>query len=90
MSVIKWLTSAWLLFVSLLQDPQEYVKAVADYVTRESTLLSFRKGDVIRIVNNEQYIDKGIVCVCVCVCVCGDVISSANPNEGWCTFCCIS
>ena len=35
------------------------MRAVADYVTRESTLLSFRKGDVIHIVHNEQYVDKG-------------------------------
>uniref|UniRef100_T1JBR9 Unconventional myosin-XV n=1 Tax=Strigamia maritima TaxID=126957 RepID=T1JBR9_STRMM len=38
----------------------EYVRAVADYITRESTLLSFRKGDILRIVNNKnQYLDKG-------------------------------
>jgi len=41
------------------KEPEEYVRAVADYVTRESTLLSFRKGDVIHIVHNEQYVDKG-------------------------------
>jgi len=41
------------------KEPEEYVRAVADYVTRESTLLSFRKGDVIQIVHNEQYVDKG-------------------------------
>ena len=35
------------------------MRAVADYITRESTLLSFRKGDVIHIVHNEQYVDKG-------------------------------
>lgn len=35
------------------------MRAVADYVTRESTLLSFRKGDVIRVVRDEQYVDKG-------------------------------
>ena len=42
-----------------VQEPLEYVRAVADYVTRESTLLSFRKGDVIRVVRDEQYVDKG-------------------------------
>jgi hypothetical protein len=35
------------------------VKAVANYVTRESTLLSFHKGDVIQVVRDEQYVDKG-------------------------------
>ena len=50
----------WLrvVFVSW-QEPAEYVKAVGDYVTRESSLLSFRKGDVIRIVHSEQYVDQG-------------------------------
>ena len=48
-----------------LQEPQEYVRAVADYVTRESTLLSFRTGDVIHIVHNEQYVDKGIIERCL-------------------------
>jgi hypothetical protein len=43
----------------VVQEPLEYVRAVADYVTRESTLLSFRKGDVIRVVRDEQYVDKG-------------------------------
>lgn len=42
-----------------LQEPLEYVRAVANYVTRESTLLSFRKGDVIQVVRDEQYVDKG-------------------------------
>ena len=42
-----------------VKEPHEYVRAVADYVTRESTLLSFRKGDVILVVHNEQYVDKG-------------------------------
>lgn len=41
------------------QEPLEYVKAVANYVTRESTLLSFHKGDVIQVVRDEQYVDKG-------------------------------
>ena len=35
------------------------MRAVADYVTRESSLLSFRKGDVIRVIRDEQYVDKG-------------------------------
>lgn len=41
------------------KEPLEYVKAVANYVTRESTLLSFHKGDVIQVVRDEQYVDKG-------------------------------
>lgn len=36
------------------------MRAVADYVTRESSLLSFCKGDVIRVVRDEQYVDKGM------------------------------
>lgn len=32
---------------------------MANYVTRESTLLSFHKGDVIQVVRDEQYVDKG-------------------------------
>ena len=35
------------------------MRAVANYVTRESTLLSFRKGDIIQVVRDEQYVDKG-------------------------------
>ena len=42
------------------------MRAVADYVTRESTLLSFRKGDVIRVVRDEQYVDKGTPPVFIC------------------------
>ena len=45
--------------VFFFQEPLEYVRAVANYITRESTLLSFRKGDVIQVVRDEQYVDKG-------------------------------
>ena len=48
-----------MLFCVSQQEPLEYVKAVANYVTRESTLLSFHKGDVIQVVRDEQYVDKG-------------------------------
>ena len=48
-----------MLFYVSQQEPLEYVKAVANYVTRKSTLLSFHKGDVIQVVRDEQYVDKG-------------------------------
>ncbi|KAG1658544.1 putative ATP-dependent RNA helicase DDX5 [Nymphon striatum] len=42
------------------QGTNEYVRAIADYVTRESTLLSFRKGDIIRIQSSaSQHLEKG-------------------------------
>ncbi|KAB7507118.1 hypothetical protein Anas_04359 [Armadillidium nasatum] len=43
----------------LFQGSREFVKATADYITREPTLLSFRKGDIIKVTNTDaQYADK--------------------------------
>ncbi|KAG8223370.1 hypothetical protein J437_LFUL001248 [Ladona fulva] len=36
----------------------EYVRALADYATREPSLLNFKKGDVIKLVNRDQYLQK--------------------------------
>lgn len=36
-----------------------YVRAVKDYVTRESTLLSFTKGEYIRLTHKDTTLDKG-------------------------------
>lgn len=36
------------------QDAPEYLRAVADYVTTESTLLSFRKGEILRLVKHRS------------------------------------
>ena len=33
--------------------------ATKDYVTRESTLLSFRRGDIIKLVETEMILDTG-------------------------------
>ncbi|GFQ66220.1 unconventional myosin-XVB, partial [Trichonephila clavata] len=45
--------------VEAAQGGHEYVRAVADYVTRESTLLSFRENDIIRVVKNRNlHLDK--------------------------------
>ncbi|KAK7013629.1 hypothetical protein SK128_022807 [Halocaridina rubra] len=41
------------------QGSREFVRAVADYVTRESTLLSFKKGDIIRVTSQDRYGDSG-------------------------------
>ncbi|KAF2354698.1 SH3 domain [Trinorchestia longiramus] len=43
----------------LLQGSRSYVRALADYQTRESRLLSFSKGDIIRVTDPEHYHDKG-------------------------------
>ncbi|GBM19266.1 hypothetical protein AVEN_259857-1 [Araneus ventricosus] len=46
--------------VEAAQGGHEYVRAVADYVTREATLLSFRENDIIRVVKNRNlHLDKG-------------------------------
>ncbi|GBM19270.1 hypothetical protein AVEN_259857-3 [Araneus ventricosus] len=45
--------------VEAAQGGHEYVRAVADYVTREATLLSFRENDIIRVVKNRNlHLDK--------------------------------
>lgn len=42
------------------QEVPEYVRAVADYVTTESTLLSFREGEIIRLLRQRcMGLDKG-------------------------------
>ncbi|KAK8734253.1 hypothetical protein OTU49_006087, partial [Cherax quadricarinatus] len=41
------------------QGSQEFVRAVADYITRENTLLSFKKGDIIRVNGADRYEDNG-------------------------------
>ncbi|XP_064478725.1 unconventional myosin-XV-like isoform X2 [Ornithodoros turicata] len=40
--------------VECTQDAPEYLRAVADYVTTESTLLSFRKGEIVRLVKHRS------------------------------------
>ncbi|GFW45912.1 unconventional myosin-XV [Trichonephila clavipes] len=48
--------------VEAAQGGHEYVRAVADYVTRESTLLSFRENDIIRVVKNRNlHLDKELL-----------------------------
>ncbi len=42
-----------------LQRDSEHVRAMQDYVTNEATLLSFRKGDIIKINPKQQAIDSG-------------------------------
>ncbi|XP_064096637.1 unconventional myosin-XV-like isoform X2 [Macrobrachium nipponense] len=44
---------------SVQSGSREYVRAVADYVTRESTLLSFKKGDIIRVTSLDRFGDSG-------------------------------
>ncbi|KAG7164396.1 hypothetical protein Hamer_G003586, partial [Homarus americanus] len=39
------------------QGSREFVRAAADYITRENTLLSFKKGDIIRVNGSERYGD---------------------------------
>ncbi|CAL4069630.1 unnamed protein product [Meganyctiphanes norvegica] len=42
------------------QGSREFVRSIADYNTREATLLSFKKGDIIRLTRNQDhYGDKG-------------------------------
>lgn len=43
----------------LLQGSREFVRAVADYITREKTLLTFKKGDIIRVTGSERHGDNG-------------------------------
>ncbi|KAJ1528092.1 hypothetical protein ONE63_008008 [Megalurothrips usitatus] len=38
---------------------QEYVRGLQDHVSRDAALLSFRKGEVIRLINRDQHLQKG-------------------------------
>lgn len=38
---------------------REFVRAIADYMTTGSTLLNFKKGDIIRIITTDQFGDNG-------------------------------
>ena len=40
--------------ISFYQGSQDYARAVADYVTQEPTLLSFRKGDIIKVAGSKN------------------------------------
>ncbi|XP_059488251.1 unconventional myosin-XV isoform X2 [Neocloeon triangulifer] len=45
--------------VEIDKEQHEFVRAVSDHPTREPSLLAFRKGDLIKVVNKDQYIQKG-------------------------------
>ena len=38
----------------------KYVVAVRDYITRESTLLSFKRGDIIKLMDPEMNLESGM------------------------------
>ncbi|XP_070579495.1 unconventional myosin-XV-like isoform X12 [Ptychodera flava] len=42
-----------------LEKDSQYVRAIADYITRESTLLSFRRGDFIKLTAKQDNIENG-------------------------------
>jgi myosin-15 len=42
-----------------------YVRAIKDYITRESTLLSFKKGDIIKVTNKDMHLDRGEYSYCI-------------------------
>ncbi|XP_014675504.1 PREDICTED: unconventional myosin-XV-like [Priapulus caudatus] len=47
-------------YCSEAEKSEKYVRAIVDYSTSEPTLLSFRKGDVIRVTQEKnQYLDRG-------------------------------
>ncbi|XP_041362375.1 unconventional myosin-XV-like isoform X3 [Gigantopelta aegis] len=46
-------------FCSESEKGNKYVVATKDYVTRESTLLSFQRGDIIKLVETEMHLDSG-------------------------------
>lgn len=37
----------------------EYVRGVTDHIHRDPSVLSFRKGDVIKVLAAEHYVEKG-------------------------------
>lgn len=37
----------------------KFVVAVKDYLTRESTLLSFKRGDIVKLMDPEMFLEKG-------------------------------
>jgi Variant SH3 domain len=41
------------------QEQHEFVRAVSDHPTRDPSLLAFKKGELIKVVNKDQYIQKG-------------------------------
>lgn len=50
------------MILSHVQADVEFVRAIEDHVVKDATLLSFRKGDVIRIVRSRNmHISKGNV-----------------------------
>lgn len=42
----------------------KFVVAVKDYITRESTLLSFKNGDIIKLMDPEMNLERGVYCSC--------------------------
>ena len=42
-----------------LQRDSEHVRAIQDYITHEATLLSFHKGDVIKVNPRQQMLESG-------------------------------
>ena len=39
----------------------KFVVSIKDYITRESTLLSFRRGDVIKLLDAEMQLEDGTI-----------------------------
>ncbi|XP_006816888.2 unconventional myosin-XVB-like, partial [Saccoglossus kowalevskii] len=46
-------------YVIDLEKDSQYVRAIADYITKESTLLSFRKGDIIKLTAKQENLENG-------------------------------
>lgn len=42
-----------------LERDTQYMRAIQDYITRESTLLSFMKGDIIKLTTRHSATDSG-------------------------------
>ncbi|KAF4520562.1 hypothetical protein B566_EDAN011115, partial [Ephemera danica] len=45
--------------VEMEKGTHEFVRALADHSTGEPSLLNFRKGEVIKVINRDQYLQKG-------------------------------